>query len=116
MKRAFYRLYHRVIDCRGSLVENKQIVNYVHSVGWYLAEATERYDIRFMFYILDTNRINAVSCPGGYIVLTRGLLELIGDESELAALLAHEMAHVIAGHAMQGMKESESQHKSRFCF
>ncbi|MFC1651010.1 M48 family metalloprotease [Candidatus Latescibacterota bacterium] len=91
----------------GSLVENEKLINYISAVGWYLAESTERYDIKFTFYVLDTDRINAVSCPGGYIVLTRGLLELIGDESELAALLAHEMSHVIAGHAMQSMEDSK---------
>jgi predicted Zn-dependent protease len=47
--------------------------------------------------------VNAVSCPGGFIILTRGILELLTDEAELAALLSHEMAHVIAGH---GMKEA----------
>ncbi|MFC1511780.1 M48 family metalloprotease [Candidatus Latescibacterota bacterium] len=89
------------------LVTDPGTIQYVHSVGWYVAESTEGYDTPFTFYILDTDRINAVSCPGGYVVLTRGLLELLGDESELAALIAHEMAHVIAGHAMQSMEESE---------
>ncbi|MFC1490610.1 M48 family metalloprotease [Candidatus Latescibacterota bacterium] len=91
----------------GKLVENERLINYISAVGCYIAESTERYDIKFIFYVLDTDRINAVSCPGGYIVLTRGLLELINDESELAALLAHEMSHVIAGHAMQSMEENE---------
>ncbi len=91
----------------GSLVEEEKLINYIHSVGWYIAESTERYEIRFNFYILDTDHINAVSCPGGYVVITRGLLESIHDESELAALLAHEMAHVIAGHAMESMEESK---------
>ena len=100
----------------GSLVENENLLNYLYSVGWYIAESTERYDIRFNYYILDTDHINAVSCPGGYVVLTRGLLELINDESELAALLAHEMAHVIAGHAMQSMEESEVSIKADSAF
>jgi predicted Zn-dependent protease len=89
------------------LISNQALINYISAVGWYIAESTERSELKFTFYVLDTDRINAVSCPGGYIVLTRGLLELIGDESELAALLAHEMSHVIAGHAMQSMEESE---------
>ncbi len=41
------------------------------------------------------------------MVITRGLLEMLNDEAELAALLAHEMAHIIAGHAMQSMEESD---------
>jgi len=63
--------------------------------------------MRFTYYVLDTDRINAVSCPGGYVVLTKGLLELLGDESELAALLAHETAHVVAGHGMLEVMEDK---------
>lgn len=98
------------------LIKDERVIQYVHSVGTYVAEATERYDIRFIFYLLDTDRINAVSCPGGYIVLTRGLLELLHDESELAALLAHEMAHVIAGHAMQEMEDRAVSMKADSAF
>jgi uncharacterized protein YraI len=87
----------------GPLVKAGPAAIYVNSVGRYIAEGTERSDISFKFYILDTDRVNAVSCPGGYIIITRGLLGLIGDEAELAALLAHEMAHVIAGHGMKAV-------------
>ena len=87
----------------GPLVKVGPAATYVTSVGRYLAEGTERGDINFRFYVLDTDRVNAVSCPGGFIILTRGILELLTDEAELAALLSHEMAHVIAGH---GMKEA----------
>lgn len=93
----------------GTLYEDERVVEYIQEVGWYIAESTERYDIRFIFYVLDTDRINAVSCPGGYVVLTRGLLDKLHDEAELAALLAHEMAHVIAGHAMQSMEEDKTR-------
>ena len=98
------------------LVENENLVRYVHYVGWYLAGSTERYDIRFNYYILDTDRINAVACPGGYIVLTTGLLKLVHDESELAALLAHEMAHVIAGHGMLEVMDEEVSIKAGSAF
>ncbi|MFC1528584.1 M48 family metalloprotease [Candidatus Latescibacterota bacterium] len=98
------------------LLENEDLIGYVHSVGWYIAECTDRYDIRFNYYIIDTDRVNAVSCPGGYIVLTKGLLNLLNDESELAALLAHEMAHVIAGHGMIEVIDSEVQNKAGTSF
>ena len=97
-------------------VADPAVTQYVYSVGWYLAESTEYYDSPFTFYILDTDRVNAVSCPGGYIVLTRGLLALLHDESELAAVLAHEMAHVIAGHAMQTLGENETAQKANTSF
>ena len=97
-------------------MENEKLVNYIHSVAWYLAEATERYDIRYKLYVIDTDTINAISCPGGYMVLTRGLLELLSDEAELAALLAHEMAHVIAGHGMLEVMDNKVRIKADSAF
>ncbi len=100
----------------GKLVPEGQAATYVTCVGSYIASGTERDDIPFRFYILDTPRVNAVSCPGGYIILTRGLLELIHDESELAALLAHEMAHVIAGHGTKAAVDDRIRIKADDAF
>ncbi|MGI9402604.1 MAG: M48 family metalloprotease, partial [Rhizobiaceae bacterium] len=50
--------------------------------------------------VLDTPKVNAFALPGGYLYLTRGLLALANDSSELAAVIAHEMAHVAADHAI----------------
>ncbi len=54
----------------------------------------------FKVTLLDSPKINAFALPGGYLYLTRGLLALANDSSELAAVLAHEMAHVLADHAL----------------
>ena len=50
--------------------------------------------------ILNTPKVNAFALPGGYLYITRGLLALANDSSELAAVIAHEMAHVAANHAI----------------
>lgn len=50
--------------------------------------------------LLDTPKVNAFALPGGYLYVTRGLLALANDASEVAAVLAHEMAHVSADHAI----------------
>lgn len=50
--------------------------------------------------ILDTPKVNAFALPGGYLYLTRGLLALANDSSEIAAVIAHEMAHVASNHAI----------------
>ena len=66
-----------------------------------LANATERPDLHYRVTILNTGRINAFALPSGYIYVTRGLLALANDTSELASVLAHEMAHVTARHAVE---------------
>lgn len=55
----------------------------------------------YQITILDSPNINAFALPGGYLYLTRGLLSLANDSAEIAAVIAHEMAHVTANHGIQ---------------
>lgn len=67
-------------------------------VGKLLA-AADQPNTRFTVTILDSAEVNAFALPGGYIYVTRGILALANDQSELAAVLAHEIAHVVLKHA-----------------
>lgn len=53
------------------------------------------------FFVLDTPMVNAFATPGGYIYVSRGLLALANSESEIAAVIAHEIAHIAARHAAE---------------
>jgi predicted Zn-dependent protease len=64
-----------------------------------LLAAAEQPNTRFTVTILDSAEVNAFALPGGYIYVTRGILALANDQSELAAVLAHEIAHVVLKHA-----------------
>lgn len=64
-----------------------------------LLAAADQPNSKFTVTILDTAEVNAFALPGGYIFVTRGILALANDESELAAVLAHEIAHVVLHHA-----------------
>ncbi|MCB1464551.1 MAG: M48 family metalloprotease [Nitratireductor sp.] len=58
--------------------------------------------------ILDTPKVNAFALPGGFLYVTRGLLALANDSSEIAAVIAHEMGHVIANHAILRQEKMSS--------
>ncbi len=62
---------------------------------------------RYRVTILNSPVANAFALPGGYLYVTRGLLALTDDSSELAAVLSHEIAHVIANHALERAKVVE---------
>src|SRR4029450_5270062 len=64
-----------------------------------LVAASERPDQRYRITILNSPAINAFALPSGQLYVTRGLIALANDTSELASVLSHEMAHVIAQHA-----------------
>jgi predicted Zn-dependent protease len=74
--------------------KNDEVTRYVNLVGQTVAAQSERQDIQYHFAVLDSNDINAFSTPGGFIFITRGALALCDDESELAGVLGHEVAHV----------------------
>ena len=59
------------------------------------------------FMILDDQGINALSCPGGIILLNKGLCDLAQNEDELAAILAHEAAHVVLSHGIQSVEKAK---------
>lgn len=71
---------------------------YVDEVGQRLASVSDRNDIAYHFKVLDSPLPNAFAAPGGYIYITRGMLGVMDDESELAGVLGHEIGHVTARH------------------
>lgn len=77
----------------------------VARIGARLAPYAERKDVSWTFTVLNDDTVNAFAIPGGYVYVTRGLLGLAQDESQVAAVLAHEMGHVNARHSAQQMSQ-----------
>jgi predicted Zn-dependent protease len=86
------------------LVDNDAEQHYVNRVGMWLAMHTDRADLPWHFGIVDTDDVNAFSTPGGYVFITRGLFERFRNESELAGVLAHEIAHVVQKHHLHALQ------------
>ncbi len=82
----------------GGRYENRMLAAYVDRVGQRVADATEASDLPFTFTVLNSDYTNAFALSGGYVYITRGMLALLNSEDELAAVLAHEVAHVVARH------------------
>ena len=81
--------------------------SYVNLVGRNLARQVERKDVQWRFAVLDTPSINAMAFPGGIVVVTRGLYALLTSEDELAAVLAHEIAHVNRRHQWKVIQQQK---------
>jgi beta-barrel assembly-enhancing protease len=68
---------------------------------------TERPDLPWQFGVLDSPNVNAFAVPGGTIFITRGLLERMRNEAELAGVLGHEIGHVIARHSSERLAKQQ---------
>ena len=67
----------------------------VNVIGRWVASQTSRPDLPWTFGIIDTPEINAFAAPGGYILVTRGLYEILSSDGEVAAVLGHEISHCV---------------------
>ena len=83
------------------IYENESLQTYVDKVGQKVAATSDRPDLTYLFTIIDSPDINAFALPGGYIYINRGLIGFLNSEAELAAVLAHEIGHVTARHAVR---------------
>jgi predicted Zn-dependent protease len=88
------------------LVPDPAMQAYVNRVGRWVASHTERPDLPWHFGVLDTSTINAFAAPGGYVLITRGLYEILDNESQLAGVLGHEIGHIVRRHHVDVMQKS----------
>jgi predicted Zn-dependent protease len=88
------------------LVADPELQAYVNRVGRWIAMQTERPDLPWRFGVLDTASVNAFAAPGGYVLVTRGLYEMLDTESQLAGVLAHEIGHIVQRHHIKVMQQS----------
>lgn len=86
-------------------VEDKQIQEYVNSVAQRVAQHSDL-KVPLHVSVLQSREVNAFALPGGYMFIERGLLEAADDESELAGVIAHEIAHDTARHSNKMMKRA----------
>jgi beta-barrel assembly-enhancing protease len=67
----------------------------VNVVGRWVASQTSRPELPWTFGVIDTPEVNAFAAPGGFILVTRGLYQVLSSDSELAAALGHEISHCV---------------------
>lgn len=92
----------------GPLVENKEVQSYVNKVGRWVSSHSERPDLPWTFVVIDVEPANAFAAPGGYVVITSGLLKRLNSEAELAGVLGHEVSHVVRKHHLSAIKKADT--------
>ncbi len=80
----------------GGKIEDQDLQEYIDSVGQKIARISHKPMWEYHYVAVNDKSINASAVPGGYIFITKGMLEKLQTESQLAAILAHETAHVVA--------------------
>ncbi|MFT5519991.1 MAG: putative Zn-dependent protease [Enterobacterales bacterium] len=100
--------YIRILRQQLPIVNDPQIRNYINELGFKLVAANEdAKDRQFYFFVVNDPSINAFAMPGGYIAVHSGLIQNAETESELAGVMAHEIAHVTQRHLARRIEQQE---------
>ncbi len=99
MSPAVLREHQRILAAYGGVYNDPKLQAMMEQTVERLVAASDRPDLHYKVTMLNSQSINAFALPSGQLYVTRGLIALANDESELASVLAHEMGHVVARHA-----------------
>ncbi|MCD7108346.1 M48 family metalloprotease [Rhizobium sp. DKSPLA3] len=103
------REHPRIVASYGGEYKDEKTERLVARITGALTAVSENPNQSYRITLLNSPAINAFALPGGYLYVTRGLLALADDASEVAAVLSHEMAHVTANHGIQRQQREEAE-------
>src|SRR3954465_7110365 len=93
------REHERILSSYGGAYDDPKLEALITKTVDRLVAASDRPDQAYKVTILNSGAVNAFALPTGQLYVTRGLIALASDTSELSSVLSHEMAHVVAKHA-----------------
>ncbi|HEX4985248.1 MAG TPA: M48 family metalloprotease [Burkholderiales bacterium] len=88
------------------LYDDPELQRYVNDVGMWVAQQSGRPGLPWHFGVNDSDYINAFAAPGGFVIVTKGMMKQLRNEAELAGVLGHEIAHVNQKHHLKALKKS----------
>jgi len=98
--------YSMMVDSSSKLVSDPVVTEYVNRLGQNLVRNSDA-QVPFVFKIIDSDVVNAMSLPGGFVYVDTATILAADGEAELAGVMAHEIAHVAARHATRQMTRSQ---------
>lgn len=87
----------------GGKIANQHLQNYIDNIGQKLVGVSHKPHWQYHFIAVEDKSVNALALPGGYIFITKGMLKELTTEAQLAAVLAHEITHIVARHSSAAM-------------
>jgi beta-barrel assembly-enhancing protease len=94
------------LEKHGLLLKDTRVNDYITQVGNRVLSQTNQTLFDYHFSIVNSSAINAFATPGGYVYINKGLITMVENESELAGVMAHEIAHTTCRHIAQQIEKS----------
>lgn len=99
------QINEQLVNGQVRLSQNQQLNRYVDRIGQRIVPQTDRPNLPYTFQVVEDDSINAFATMGGFVYLHTGLMAAAENEAELASVVAHEIGHITARHAVQQMRQ-----------
>ena len=93
------------VESKEKVLNDPTVQSYVNRIGQNVVKVCDRNDLNYTFKVLDSDEINTFACPGGFIYIYKGLMKTMDNEAQLARVLGHEVAHVVARHSVKKLQQ-----------
>lgn len=103
---AMGKQYSQQVESSVKLIQDPVVTEYVNRIGQNLVRNSDA-KVPFTIKVIDSDEVNAFALPGGFFYVNSGLILAADNESELAGVMAHEIAHVCARHAMRQLTRAQ---------
>lgn len=97
------KLISKQVELQYPLSKDKKKLNRLNLIGDKIARVSDRQDLRYYLKVVKDKELNAFSLPGGFVYINSGLMEK-ADDDELACVIAHEIGHIAARHAIKKLQ------------
>ncbi len=110
------RAVSRQVEKEYKLAQDPLLRKRLEDIGKKIVAVSDRQDIDYHFEVLDDEEVNAISLPGGYIYVNKGLMDVVDNDDQLAAVLAHEIGHIVARHSIKKLQAAQGYSLLRILF
>lgn len=93
------------LEAQYGVVQDEELQARVNRIGQRLVSVCGRQDIEYSFKVLNSNEVNALACPGGFIYVFKGLTDYMPTDAELAGVLGHEIGHIVEKHTVHQIEK-----------
>jgi predicted Zn-dependent protease len=88
------------------LYEDREVNNYISMLGNKLVSFSDRKNLNYEFYVVDSDEVNAFAVPGGFIYVTTGIIKALDNEAQIACVIGHEIGHVVKKHSVKFLQRA----------
>ncbi len=93
------------LEAKYGVVQDADLQERINNIGQSLVKQCTRQDIKYSFKVLNSDEVNAMACPGGFIYVFKGLVDYMPSDDELAGVLGHEIGHVVKRHTVHQVEK-----------